>query len=350
MLGAYFYIHPKIDTHGFHLAGIRFGASDADNAIDLAIEEILHNRYPYHAKTFLGNPITPMPGALALAFPFYLAGDSFVQNIFWLAVFFGGLAAYHRNIFMTAVLACFMFFLSPNVLYHVLQGNDYIANAIYILTFSALLLESTRRKASFWQSALWAVLLGIGLSSRLNFMLILPLVFFALIKTSSRNTACALTAITLACFSALTLPFFIYDPAGFSPLHTSNKLSFSGAFSWAPFVLPLLGGILSIALALKRESYKLPSFMQDVFMVQAVLMVGGLLLASIRTGGVNLEYPHFGLLFMFFGVFAFGPASLIESGALAVGQKTDADATQNTPHEAHRLPHDTTGEAPGRPS
>jgi len=162
MLGAYLCIHPQIVRNGFHLAGISFGPSDRDEAIDLAITEFLNGRYPYYAKTFLGNPITPMPGALVLAFPFYLIGDSSVQNVFWLAVFFGAIAVYHRSIFMTAVLACFVCFLSPNVTYHVLIGSDYIANSIYVLTFSALLFGSAERRAPFWQSVLWAVFLGLG--------------------------------------------------------------------------------------------------------------------------------------------------------------------------------------------
>lgn len=318
ILGAYLFIHPMIDTAGFHLAGKSFGSSDGDDAIDVALTEFLGGKYPYYAKTFLGSPITPMPGALLMAFPFYCVGDSAVQNVFWLGIFFVAVAVYYRSLPVAGIVACLLFFLSPNVLYHVLQGGDYITNSIYLATFSALLLETARRRAPCWQSVLWAMLLGVGLSSRLNFILILPAIFFALVKATSRRTACVLSAIVLVCYGAVTLPFYAYDPQGFSPLHTSNKLSLTGSFGWAPIVIPLFGGILTLGLASRRNAPELPVFMRDVFLVQAFMIVAACVLASISSKSLNLEYPHFGVLFMFFGVFAFGPACLIESGALPI--------------------------------
>jgi hypothetical protein len=310
VLIAHFLIHPQIDTDGFHLAGISFGSSDADNAIDDAIGEVLNGRYPYYVKTFLGNPITPMPGALILALPFYFLGMSTVQNVFWLTVVFAIIAAYYRSIRISSLLAFSVFFLSPNVLYHVLQGGDYIANSIYILTFCAGLLESVRHRAPAWQSVLCALLLGIGLSSRMNYIVILPLILSGLVKTGSVKEAMLYSSITLLAFSMITVPFILYDPFGFSPLHTANKLSLGGVFRWAPVALPLFAGILASALALGRKTYSLPVFMMDVTLTQIVLMVGGLALASLRRGELALEYPHFGIMFLFFGVFAFGPATL----------------------------------------
>jgi len=316
MLVAYVVIHPHIDTDGFRLAGINFGSSDADDAIDVAISECMEGRYPYYAKTFLGNPITPMPGALLLALPFYYFGDSAIQNIFWLAIFFTIIGVYHRSVLIPSILALFVFCISPNVIYQVFQGGDYISNAIYVLTFCVLLLESVRLRRPFWHSMLWALLLGIGLSSRMNFGIIIPLVFFNLMKASSVKEAFILLAITFVSFCSITVPFFLYDPTGFSPLHTANKLSMNGGYRYAPLVLPVIAGILSVVLAMRCKIYLLSVFMRDVAVVQIVLMVGGLILASLSAGTLNLNYPHFGILFLFFGVFAFGPATLIESGVL----------------------------------
>ncbi|CAN2042199.1 membrane hypothetical protein [Candidatus Magnetomoraceae bacterium gMMP-15] len=44
VLGAYVVIHPQIDTDGFRLAGISFGSSDSDDAINTAIEECIEGR------------------------------------------------------------------------------------------------------------------------------------------------------------------------------------------------------------------------------------------------------------------------------------------------------------------
>lgn len=322
---AYRVIHPLIDTDGFRLAGINFGSSDGDDAIDLSISECVAGRYPYYAKTFLDNPITPMPGALLLAVPFFCLGDSALQNLFWLAVFFAAIAVYHRSTCMAAILAFIVFGLSPNVIYQVLQGGDYISNSIYVFTFCALLLESVRLRAPFWQSVLWAALLGLGLSSRLNFVIILPLVLSNLIRAGSARTAWTLSGMILASFCAITLPFFLYDPAGFSPLHTANKLSVWGTFSWAPILIPLIAGALAIVLAICRKGYALPVFARDVAATQLVVMLGGLLLASCKMGRLNLEYAHFGMLFLFFGVFGFGPATVIDSRVLASASQAASD-------------------------
>lgn len=98
LLVAHLIIHPAIDEDGFSLFGKSFGASDGDDAIELAINELRAGHYPYYAKTFLGNPITPMPGALLLALPFYLLGNATLQNLFWLAVFFMLVAWHYRSL------------------------------------------------------------------------------------------------------------------------------------------------------------------------------------------------------------------------------------------------------------
>jgi len=40
-------------------------------------------KYPYYETSFLGNPISPMPGALLIALPFYVLGWTALQNIVW---------------------------------------------------------------------------------------------------------------------------------------------------------------------------------------------------------------------------------------------------------------------------
>jgi hypothetical protein len=50
--------------------------SDRDDALNVALSALLRGSYPYHAVTFLGNQPTPAPGALLLAMPFFLLGNS----------------------------------------------------------------------------------------------------------------------------------------------------------------------------------------------------------------------------------------------------------------------------------
>lgn len=317
LLAAYLAIHPHIDTQGFHLFGKTFGASDGDDAIDVAISELLGGRYPYFARTFLGNPLTPMPGALLLALPFYILGDSGVQNLFWLAVFFIMVAKFYRDSFLAAILAYMVCFFSPNVVYQIMTGSDYISNSIYTLVFSLMVLKSAKQGKSFDQCAFWSVLLGIGLSSRLNFSLNLIIIMFTLLKVTSRQKAIGLILIVLASFTVVTLPAFAYAPSDFSPLHTANMLSIGGSLAWAPFAVPLLGAMLALFLAFKRGKNHVSSIVKDIFLVQVFLMVSGLVLAWLLRGRISLEYPHFGILFFFYGIWAFGPKCLLESEAVS---------------------------------
>jgi hypothetical protein len=306
LTGLYLTIHPLIDTAGFSLAGKSFGSSDADNATVDALTELTQGRYPYYAETFLGNPITPMPGALLMALPFFVLGDVAIQNIFWFAAFFIFVSFYCKNIQVATILCIAVLMLTPNFLYHVLQGTDYISNGIYLLIFSAGLLETARKKASMGYIVIWAILLGLGLSSRMNFILILPLMFFALIRLAGLPKTIIIMLIVGISFIGITLPFALYDFANFSPLHTSNKLNVNGETPWAPILIPLSGLILSTYFGLKHKAYSLLTFMRDVFWVQAYLIICGLALSSYAHSHIDLAYPHFALLFMFFGVFAFG--------------------------------------------
>jgi hypothetical protein len=180
LAAGYYAIHATIDTDGYRLLGREFGSSDADDALDLALDQLSAGVFPYRAKTFLENPITPLPGALLLATPFHLLGDAALQNLFWITVMFVGLAWFSRSIAVSFALALGVFALSPNVIYHVLQGTDYISNGIYVLVFSTMLLEVERRRGPTWLCLLASVILGIALSSRLNFLVTTPLLFLAL--------------------------------------------------------------------------------------------------------------------------------------------------------------------------
>jgi len=62
--------------------------SDREDALRVGLNAIRHHEYPYDAVTYLGNPITPLPGALFLAAPFFALGHVSWQNILWLALFF----------------------------------------------------------------------------------------------------------------------------------------------------------------------------------------------------------------------------------------------------------------------
>ena len=91
ILTVFLVVYPIANT------GQRSGGSDSDDALNIAANELMHGRYPYSPRTYLDNPISPMPGAVLLAVPFVLLGSSVYQNLFWLFVFFIVMRAYCRR-------------------------------------------------------------------------------------------------------------------------------------------------------------------------------------------------------------------------------------------------------------
>jgi len=314
----YSYAHPRIDTAGFRIGGVSIGASDNDDAIDVALDELFAGRYPYYARTFLDNPLSPLPGALLLAMPFYLLGDSALLNVFWTVMFFWFVQRRMRSMRAAVMLAAIVLFLSPNATYQIVQGTDYGANTIYVFIFAALLLERVRRDGcASIASAAAAVLLGIGLSSRLNFVMVLPFVFIALLRSTSWKNAMLSCAIAAIVFIVVTAPFYVYDPAGFSPLHTFGKLSAYGRIPWAAFVAPLVACVASVVLMWRRRGrYEPTALARDLSVVMAFLVFVSVVIYGIA-GGIFVFWDalHFGTFFLYPGVFGFGIPLLEDNAA-----------------------------------
>lgn len=222
---AYWLIHPIIDIDGLTLGNFTFGASDSDNAIDLFIEEFSSGRYPYSAKTFLNNPITPMPGTIILSLPFYILGHSGLQNIFWLCVLLFFMSKKMKNQAGASIASLAFLLMSPVILYQVVQATDYLANSIYVLIALVSVYESlTAPHVSYSRMLFACVFLGVALTSRLNFLLILPLLTLQLFFQTNILRVCGGLFITLLTSLSLVYPFLGKDSL-FSPLHTHSKIT-----------------------------------------------------------------------------------------------------------------------------
>src|SRR5262245_14897772 len=103
---------------GYPLANSgRFGrGSDRDEAMNLAATELLHGRYPYYPRTYTGNQISPLPGAVVLAVPAMLLGNTAYQNLFWLGAFVAGAAWLFNDLSAAVVLMAAILAASPTVL------------------------------------------------------------------------------------------------------------------------------------------------------------------------------------------------------------------------------------------
>jgi hypothetical protein len=322
LAAALWVVHPRIDTAGFAIAGFYVGPADMNNALDDALGRLFAGAYPYHVQTFLGQPITPMPGALLAAAPFHLLGFTVLQGVFWLAVL-ALLVARARGASAGGVGAAagpwvvgVALLLSPAVLYHLFQGIDYVANGTYVLA-ALLLVLATADGGRPGRMALAAVVLGVALSSRLNFLILVPLVVLPLYRTRGLVPAAAVAVGSAAGFLAITLPFFLYDPAGFSPFHTAGLLAPIAGIPFSHLLPPLLAGVAALWLGW-RGTLEAEAVARDGFVVQLVLIGIVMLASTLDPAGFQIRFAHFGMLFLPLGVFAFGPRFLAEALAPAV--------------------------------
>jgi hypothetical protein len=297
-------VYPKANVH---IAG---RGSDADDGLNLAVNELLNGRYPYYARTYLDNPLSPLPGAILLATPFVLLGSSAYQNLFWLGVFCFVLFRTMQSWRGTLILFGAVLIFSPVVMNDVVTGGDYAANTIYVLGFMSLTLSwGAGADSPLWKRLLAVLLLGIGLSSRANFLLLMPQLFSALTLRAGWRTAARYSALALLACATVTIPFWIHDPAGFTPLRNqAHKVAeFQEVLPFASLVVPVLGGCIALALAWSSIRRRKDTWLRDCAIVQAFLVICVVALSVIQTGTLSLIETSYGVFFLFFGVTALGP-------------------------------------------
>src|SRR6185295_14320885 len=104
--------------------------------------------------------------------------------------------------------------------------------------------------------------------------------------------------------AGITLPFYFYDPAGFSPLHTLDKVNqFQSLLPFAGTIILALGGLTALLLALRLRRGDLAEFLLACAVPQAVPIVAGLIFYTIR-GRLDYTFPGYGFSFLWFGALA----------------------------------------------
>jgi len=292
VLAAFLAVYPSAQS------GAYGPGSDSDDSLNIAVRQMIHGRYPYYARTYLGNAVHEMPGMLLLAAPFVLLGNSAYMNLFWLAAFlfvcqeeFGDL---RQALLMFWVVLAFC----PAVLQQIVTGGNHLANGLFMLV---LLWWMTQRN-----QPIAAVLFGLGLSSRANFILLAPLAFFYLRRQYGCRRAVRDLAIAGTTFLLVTLPFYLYDPKHFTPLEAADRLTvFDKILPHLGAAVGAAGLVFTIWLAARGGS-----LLANSALVQAFFVVIGTVLSG------DLFYASYGLFFLFFGLLACWKRSL---GEVALG-------------------------------
>jgi len=293
-------------------SGIVGGGSDRDDALNLGARELLRGRCPYHVTTYLGNPIAPLPGGVVLALPFVLLfGNSAYQNFFWLAIFFLLAQQVLREARHALLLLWSLLVFSPVLLQQIITGGDLPANSIAVLVLSWLMMRVPRP----WKPAA-ALLLGVSLAWRLNFLLLLPLLLGLLWREVGGKAALGLLGLILGAFGSLVLPFALHAPHGVSPFLEQNKFArFEGIFPHASLLLPLAAG--GYALVRSRASADAIGFFRESAHVLAFPIACGLILTTLQTGRLDLRLADYGVSFLFFGALAYWPSLAWGQGGAA---------------------------------
>jgi hypothetical protein len=288
-------------------AGTYGGGSDADDALILGANELIHGRYPFYASTYLGNPIAPMPGAVLLAVPFVLINLLPMQNVFWLAVFFGVVRNHLQSSVYALALLWLVLLCSPSVLQNLVTATDRVSNAVYVLAAMWLMIKTiSGPDTATWKKILAAIFLGVCLSSRSNFVFLMPLLFSVLAQNSDWRTAIKYLAITGVACAAVTIPFWLYDPKAFTPFNVqSEKIPQLGEIlPHANIIVPLSGMLLAIALSFRKMQLDCVVFLWNCAIVQLLFVILFTALASLSLGRLELYNVNYGVFFFFFVAFA----------------------------------------------
>jgi hypothetical protein len=325
LTAAFTILYPISQKHTLNIG------SDREDALRIELNAIRNHQDPYFTRTFLGNPPTPLPGAMLLAAPFFAMGHIAWQNFLWLALFILFILHFFR-FRATAIfyLAVFLLF-APSHLGDFTAGGDYLTNFFYIAFAVALFDWSLNH--SFYVSIPPALLLGVALSSRIIYAVILiPLCALTLQRASRFRTA-ALFFIVLLTAAAVTLPVFAPHPLPHllqQLQQNSLKLRFIPNAIHPQWTLPLLAALVACtAFFIRMNRARL--FL--IFSVAAFVMLAPSVL-TFALHAVHLRYA-----------FSYLSASTLSFSLWALSRYEHDDyASLNRPNqimEIHRAPNPT---------
>lgn len=276
--------------------------SDSADGLNLAVKEILNLRYPYNVRAYLGNPISELPGSILLSMPFVIMGNSAYQNIFWIFVFCIFLKSYLKTWRLVFPLMLLIFVLSPVVDQQLVTGGPNLANEIFIMLSMYLFIsQMSGAHHSTLAKTGSAVFLGIAMSSKLNFVLVGPLLFSCLVQNSDWKQTVKYLLLGAAVWALVTLPLYFYAPESFTPFRTQAGHASYSVLPFSVVLLPLAVGTVSVILALRRMGPDCEAFFRYSAFVQGLLIVMTVILSNMAAGRIDLNNFRYGIMFLFLG-------------------------------------------------
>ena len=246
-------------------SGILGPGSDRDDALNVALQALLAGHYPYDVTTYLGNPPTPMPGALILALPFYLFGTSALQNLAWMLMLIWWSVRHFGSSTIAASFLLIFLLGCPASLEDFVVGGDYFINAIYVaIAMDAMLCADSNGKT--WQRYAAMAFLSIAISSRPIYALAVPVLAGTIFRSHGPRRVSEFLLTVCGLCMIVNGPYFIYDPSRFPITHLTAKISELPKFLHAAIVLPAIG------MAIASLSFFVPMTRDRVFLLMAAAL------------------------------------------------------------------------------
>ncbi|KAB2641458.1 MAG: hypothetical protein DVB26_04960, partial [Verrucomicrobia bacterium] len=297
-------VYPIENRGGFGIG------SDREDGLNLAVTRLAEGKTPYYKPSKNAGPLSVLPGGIILAAPFVALGNSAYQNLFWLAALLLGACWMFKDRALALVLLTVPLAVSPAALYEFISGGDMLANGIYVAMFFLLTLGLwTAPRRVGMAKWLACVLLGVGLASRPNFLLLIPLFGALLWRVVGWRQALAAVAVVGGVATAITLPFYLHDPAGFTPWLARQKLAvIDEMMPWASKAMigtTALLGILGAWVLLRANVGDMTqTFFRWCTLVTVWPMVCAVGLSSLVTGHLDFSFmrDRFGLMYVFFAL------------------------------------------------
>jgi hypothetical protein len=295
-------------------------SSDREDGLNIAVTRMIHGENPYYpAFNPHAGPLSVLPGSITLATPFVVIGNSAYQNIFWLGVFLIAAARFFKDRALALALISLPLALSPALQYEFISGGDLISNGIFVTIFSLAALSIwLNPDAPHWLRWLTCLLLALGLASRANFILLTPIFGAIIWRANGPRQALVAMALVGVAVLAFTVPFYLRDPAAFTPLLSRYKLSsINHALPWASHAMLGMTILVSLLLSVRiiMKSQMLP-LIDAFFRACAIATLTPILSTILLSSWVNRQLDfgflsdRFGIMFVFFALMGWGNQGL----------------------------------------
>lgn len=197
--------------------------SDQDDCIIQGVNSLLSFKNPYTEPTYFGNPCSPGMGMLLAYFPFSSLGFYEIGSIVFAFIFIYLVSQFYgpRYAFFTLVII----FSSVFNFEMLVVGSDLFFIAFGMAVFAIGINYFIFNKDKIGVFILLSILLGLIASTRVNFLILVPVVFLFLFINERRIGFYFLVISAVVAF----LPsFFIYytSPENFTPLHLLSKSNY----------------------------------------------------------------------------------------------------------------------------